>query len=46
MMSRFTAINLAGLPPPDVIETLEYKAIVGEMRDDLVARFPAIAGAS
>ena len=43
-MSRFTAINLSGLTPPDVIETLDYEAIVTEMRDDLVARFPAIAG--
>jgi phage-related baseplate assembly protein len=30
--------------PPDVIETLDYEAIVAEMRDDLGARFPAIAG--
>jgi len=43
-MSRFTAINLSGLTPPDVIETLDYEAIVTEMRDDLVARFPAITG--
>ncbi|OSQ54955.1 hypothetical protein MCRY_20945 [Marivita cryptomonadis] len=43
-MSRFTAINLSGLTPPDVIETLDYEAIVSEMRDDLVARFPAIEG--
>lgn len=43
-MSRFTAINLAGLPPPDVIETLDYETIVRDMRDDLVARFPDIAG--
>jgi phage-related baseplate assembly protein len=43
-MSRFTAINLSGLTPPDVIETLDYEAIVTEMRDDLVARFPDIAG--
>ena len=27
-----------------MIETLDYEAIVTEMRDDLVARFPAIAG--
>ncbi|MCI5078710.1 baseplate J/gp47 family protein [Oricola sp.] len=43
-MSRFAAINLSGLTPPDIIETLDYEAIVTEMRDDLVARFPAIAG--
>lgn len=43
-MSRFTAINLSGMTPPDIIETLDYEAIVQEMRDDLVARFPLIAG--
>lgn len=43
-MSRFAAINLSGLTPPDIIETLDYEAIVKELRDDLVARFPAIAG--
>lgn len=43
-MSRFTAINLSGLAPPDIIETLDYEAIVKEMRDDLVARFPLITG--
>ena len=43
-MSRFTAINLSGLTPPDIIETLDYEAIVTAMRDDLVARFPLIVG--
>lgn len=43
-MSRFAAIDLSGLSPPDIIETLDYEAIVTAMRDDLVARFPAIAG--
>ncbi len=43
-MSRFTAIDLSGLPPPDIIATLDYEAIVKDMRDDLVARFPLIAG--
>lgn len=43
-MSRFTAINLSGMTPPDIIETLDYEAIVRGMRDDLVARFPLIAG--
>ena len=31
-MSRFTAINLSGLAPPDIIETLDYEAIVTAMR--------------
>ncbi len=43
-MSRFTAIDLSAMTPPDIIETLEYEAIVKDMRDDLVARFPAIVG--
>jgi phage-related baseplate assembly protein len=43
-MSRFTAINLSGLAPPDIIETLDYEAIVSAMRNDLVERFPLIAG--
>jgi hypothetical protein len=43
-MSRFSTINLSALTPPDIIETLDCEAIVREMRDDLVARFPFIAG--
>jgi phage-related baseplate assembly protein len=43
-MSRFTAINLSGLAPPNIIETLDYEQIVTAMRDDLVGRFPLIAG--
>ena len=41
-MSRFTAIDLSGLTPPDIIETVDFETVVAEMRDDLVARFPAI----
>ena len=44
MASGFTAINLSAMAPPDIIETLDYEAIVADMRDDLVARFPAIVG--
>ena len=43
-MSRFTAIDLSGLAPPGIIETLDYEQIVTAMRDDLVERFPLIAG--
>ena len=43
-MTRFTAIDLSGLAPPGIIETLDYEAIVTAMRDDLVERFPLIAG--
>lgn len=38
-----TSALLAGLPAPAVIETVSFDTIVQEMRDDLVARFPAIA---
>lgn len=41
-MSSFTRINLSRLPPPDLVETLDFEAIVTAMRDDVVARFPAI----
>ena len=43
-MSRFTAIDLSGLTPPDIIETLDFEQIVTAMRNDLVERFPLIAG--
>ena len=43
-MSRFTAIDLSGLAPPNIIETLDYEQIVTALRDDLVERFPLIAG--
>lgn len=43
-MSHDTALDLSVLPPPEVIETVSYEPIVTLMRDDLVARFPAIAG--
>jgi len=43
-MTIFTAIDLTRLPPPDIIETLDFEAIVKDTRDDLVARFPLIAG--
>jgi phage-related baseplate assembly protein len=43
-MSHDTAIDLSVLAKPDVIETVDYEALVTLMRDDLVARFPAIVG--
>jgi phage-related baseplate assembly protein len=43
-MTRFTAIDLSGLTPPGIIETLDHEAIVTAMRNDLVERFPLIAG--
>jgi phage-related baseplate assembly protein len=43
-MSRFAAIDLSGLAPPGIVETLDFEAIVTAMRNDLVQRFPPIAG--
>lgn len=43
-MSRFSQIDLSALPAPDVVETLDFEAILRAMRDDLVARFPEIEG--
>jgi len=39
-MTRFAVFDLAALPYPGVVETLDIEAIVTSMRDDLVARFP------
>ena len=43
-MTRFAVFDLAALPYPGVVETLDTEVIVTAMRNDLVARFPAIAG--
>lgn len=36
--------ELEGLADPTIIEELDLEAVITAMRDDLVARFPAIAG--
>lgn len=41
---RFTAINLAEVTPPDILEELDVETIVTETRDDLVTRFPPVVG--
>jgi phage-related baseplate assembly protein len=43
-MSLPSIIDLSALPVPDMIETVSFEDIVQNMRDDLVARFPAIVG--
>lgn len=43
-MTRFAVFDLASLPWPGVVETLDIEAVVTSMRDDLVSRFPAIVG--
>lgn len=42
-MSRFGAIDLSRLPPPDVVERLDFETILGAMKADLVARAPELA---
>ena len=41
-MSRFTAINLAELPFPGVVETLDFEQVLADMKDDLQSRDPEI----
>lgn len=41
-MTSTQAIDLSALPAPDVVETIDFEGILKAMRDDLVARFPAI----
>ena len=43
-MTRFAVFDLASVPYPGVVESLDIEAIVTSMRDDLVSRFPAIIG--
>lgn len=38
-----TAINLSELPAPDVIQTIDYEAIVTKYKNKLVEQFPAAA---
>lgn len=42
-MSNISTIDLSSLPPPGVIEELDFEVILRAMRDDLVVRFPPIA---
>lgn len=41
-MSSISTIDLSSLPSPSVVEELDFEVILRAMRDDLVARFPAI----
>lgn len=40
-MSAFDAVDLGLLPPPDVVETLDYEAILDALKADFVERWPA-----
>lgn len=39
-MSRFAAIDLSSLPVPEVVETLDYEAILASLKADFLARYP------
>lgn len=38
----FTAIDLSTLPPPEVVETLDFESVLLELRADVAARDPAL----
>ncbi|MFN3881495.1 MAG: baseplate J/gp47 family protein [Nitrincola lacisaponensis] len=42
MSGGFTAIDLAQLPVPDVIEIIDYETILADMKTDLIARDAAL----
>ncbi len=44
-MSSFTAIDLSKLPAPQVVETLDFEAILEALKADLVARAPELENA-
>ncbi|WP_456390236.1 baseplate assembly protein [Profundibacter sp.] len=44
-MSAFAAINLDKLPAPELVEELDAEVILAEMKADLIARAPELAGA-
>ena len=42
-MTAFSAINLAELPPPEVIARLDFETIFAALKEDLIARDPDLA---
>lgn len=44
-MSAFSAVNLAGIPAPEVIETPDFETILTALTDDVITREPALAEA-
>lgn len=43
MAGAFTTVDLSQLPAPDVVEALDYEAILSEMLSDLQSRDPAFS---
>lgn len=39
-MSRFAAIDLSSLPVPEVVETLDFEAILAALKADFLVRYP------
>ncbi|MBE0529540.1 MAG: baseplate J/gp47 family protein [Rhodospirillales bacterium] len=39
-MSRFAAVDLSSLPKPEVVETLEFEAILAALKADFIGRDP------
>jgi len=37
-MPRFVAIDLTGLPPPNVVESIDFETILAELKEDIIAR--------
>jgi len=42
MSSRFTQVDLSKLPAPDVIEALDFEAVLASMKADVIARLPSL----
>lgn len=40
MTAAATSVDLSRLPPPDVVEVLDFEAILADIRADFLARFP------
>lgn len=40
MTAAATSVDLSRLPPPDVVEVLDFEALLADLRADLLARFP------
>jgi phage-related baseplate assembly protein len=41
-MSESNTSDLSSLPPPDVLQSVDYEAVLAEMRNDLVERAPEL----
>ncbi len=44
-MSTSSQLDLATLPPPDVLQTVDFEALLAEMKRDLLAQAPELAEA-